>query len=360
MSRGRPLLASIARLPLPKYHLSLPNASQPAPPSLPKKSHPTVHAVASAWRRLTGGKAVRDADRRTLIACSGGADSSALALALAHQPSSIVVAHIVHDMRPPSESAACLGAARTLAESLSLPFVWAEVAAMTDGGNYEAAARRHRYAALERLAADQGCRFIATAHHAEDQLETILLRLLRGAGPSGFSAIRARRKLPSGVVVIRPMLGLLRQQAQDLCRDCQWRWSEDATNADTGRRRSALRSNVLPQLLAIDPKAPRKAAEAARLALLTSDHLARAARLLGETAATDRPGQFDRAALRAADRIVLLTWLRDLDPHAPLRALESIARAITSTSGEPREWKLSACTLTLARAHLHLGPPAAH
>jgi len=319
----------------------------------PAKSHPAVHAIASSWRRLTGGKSVRDADRRTLIACSGGADSSALVLALANQPASIVVAHVVHDMRSPSESAKCLAAAKALAHALSLPFASAEVAAKAAGGNYESAARTHRYAALERLAAEHGCRYVATGHHAEDQLETILLRLLRGAGPKGFAAIRARRKLPSGLSIIRPMLSLSRDQAQALCTDCNWHWSEDATNADLSHRRAALRAKVLPILLAIDPHAASKAADTARLALLTADHLDRAARSLAQAAATSEPNTFDRAQLRSADRIVLLTWLRSLDPQSPLRMLESVASAIRLNSGESREWTLGAGTIAMSRNQLH-------
>ncbi len=259
-------------------------------------------------------------------------------------------------MRPARESAACLASARGLAEALGLPFVSADVSAKPDGGNYEAAARAHRYAALDRLAGQHGCRFIATAHHAEDQLETILLRLLRGAGPKGFAAVRTRRKLPSGVVVVRPMLSLLREQAQSLCQECGWQWSEDATNADLSHRRSALRATVLPHLLAIDPQAPRKAVDAARLALLTADHLDRAARTLEAAAATGRPGEFEREKLRSADRIVLLTWLRELGPQTPLRVLESIARAVRSTRGEQREWKLGARTLNIAKAQVKITP----
>jgi tRNA(Ile)-lysidine synthase len=313
-----------------------------------------VHAITSSWRRLTGGKSIRDADRRTLIACSGGADSSALVLALAHQSGSVAVAHVVHDMRNPSESAKCFTAAKTLADSLGLPFASAEVAAKAVGGNYESAARTLRYAALQRLATEHGCRYIATAHHAEDQLETILLRLLRGAGSKGFAAIRARRKLPSGLSIIRPMLSLSRDQARALCTESNWHWSEDATNADVSHRRAALRANVLPNLLAIDPQAAFKAADSARLALLTADHLDRAARTLATSAATTDPNTFDRTQLRTADRIILLTWLRSLDPQTPLRTLESIARAIGSTSGEPREWAVGECTIALTKNQVHI------
>lgn len=327
----------------------MPDASRP---TLPAKSDSTAHAVVSEWRRLTGGKAVRDADRRTLIACSGGADSSALVLSLARHPESVAVAHVVHDMRPDPESAACLSSARRLAEGLGLPFVSVDIAAKAEGGNYEAAARRLRYEALARLAHESGCRFIATAHHADDQLETILLRLLRGAGPRGFAGIRAKRTLPDGVVVIRPCLSIGRDKARALCHSCGWTWSEDASNGDLSRRRAALRANVLPAILSLDPSASRKAADAARLALLAADHLEQAGRALESEAAANEAGTFDRNRLREADRIVLLTWLRSIDRESPLRVLESISRAIRSSSGEPCEWKLRTCTLRLERARV--------
>lgn len=325
----------------------MPDASRP---TLPAKSDPSARAIVSEWRRLTGGRAIRDADRRTLIACSGGADSAALVLALGLHAESVVVAHVVHDMRTASESAACLDSARRLAAGLGLAFVSAEIAAKPDGGNYEAAARRLRYDALAQLALQNGCRYVATAHHADDQLETLLLRLLRGAGPRGFAGIRAKRRLPAGVTLIRPMLGQSRAQARELCRVCGWTWSEDASNTDIAHRRAALRAKVLPPLLAIDPSASRKAAETARLALSAADHLEHAARALERAATLPESGNFDRGILRGADRIVLLTWLRGIDREAPLRALESISRAIRSPSGEPREWKLRTGILRLERA----------
>ena len=323
-----------------------------APPITPEKSHPVVHAIISNWRRLTGGKAVRDADRRTLIACSGGADSSALVLALATQPASIVVAHIVHDMRPEADSARCLDAARFLAESIGVPFDSARIEAKALGGNYEAAARGLRYAALEQLALRHGCRSIATAHHAEDQLETILLRLIRGTGPKGLAAIRAKRRLPSGLMVVRPMLSLTREQVRRLCRDCQWSWSEDASNADVSHKRAAIRAEVLPRLLEIEPQAALRAVDAARLSLLAADHLGRAAGELARASETADPERFDRATLRSADRIVLLTWLRTLHAGASFRVLDSIARIVRSNSGEPREWSLGENTIRLTRDEL--------
>lgn len=326
----------------------MPESTPPIPLAAPSKNHPVVHAILSRWRRLTGGRAVRDPDRRTLIACSGGADSSALVLALAHSPASIVVAHIVHDMRSAPEAAQCLASAQSLAQSLSLPFVSAEISAKSQGINYEAAARNLRYEALAKLAQQSGCRYIATGHHAEDQLETLLLRLMRGAGPQGLAAIRAKRTLANGLTVIRPMLAISRADAQALCREARWQWSDDATNADLSHARAALRAKVLPGLLELAPSAAKRAAETAHLASLTARHLENERETLHAAAAVPgTPNTFDRRKLKAADQIVLLTWLRSLDTKSPLRTLESAARAIHNPSGECKAFTLGNKVLTV-------------
>src|SRR5262249_13089156 len=155
--------------------------------SLPRRTDPTVRAITRSWRSLTGGTSRgHDRARRTLIACSGGGDSCGLALALAAAISNpadlLVIAHLVHDMRPESEPLAHRDAPRDLASALGLPFVERSIRVKTAGGNAEAVARRLRYQALAQLASEHGCPFIATAHHAQDQLETMLMALIRGSG----------------------------------------------------------------------------------------------------------------------------------------------------------------------------------
>jgi tRNA(Ile)-lysidine synthase TilS/MesJ len=131
-----------------------------------------------------------DKARRTLIACSGGADSSGLVLGLAaavSEPADLfVVAHIVHDMRTPREALADRDSARDLAATLGLPF--AEDHIRVKGGNAEANRPPPPLPGLAALAKTHGCPYIATAHHADDQLETILMGLLRGSGPRAWPA----------------------------------------------------------------------------------------------------------------------------------------------------------------------------
>ncbi len=215
-------------------------------------------AVVSAWRSLSGAG-------RTLVACSGGADSAALALALASKASSqIVLGHVVHDMRPAADSHADRDAVKTLADGLQLPCVIRDV--VIPSGNTESGARSVRYAALEAMAMECKCAFVATGHHADDQLESILLALGRGAGLKGLRGAASLRLLGNGGVrLIRPMLAVSHADARRICRVAGIVPSEDATNFDDSRRRAAVRLHVLPELRRIVPNVSRKSADAASI-----------------------------------------------------------------------------------------------
>ncbi len=302
--------------------------------------------VVRHWRRLTGGAERRDHDRRTLVACSGGADSSALVLCLASATDRVVVAHVVHDLRPRTESLSDRAKARELAAELGLPFVEEHVRVAGLPGNDEANARRLRYEALERMAFEQGCPYIATAHHAEDQLETMLMGLVRGTGLAGLAGLRPRRPVGErGIHVVRPMLRLARVESERICRECGWTWAEDSTNRDVTRLRAALRAGPVKELLRIRPA--------------TCDHAVNVAEFVREAAAlvedgvaevwptatpVERDGRvvaysFDRARLRGLRWIVVGALLRSA--YARLRdgrGLDRLrARSIRAASLAVRE-----------------------
>lgn len=261
-----------------------------------------MRRVVAAWRMLTGGAGVRDSHRRTLVACSGGADSSALAIALASASSNIIIAHVLHDLRDMKTAAADRDSAAALSRMLEVPFVEARVRVRARAGNLEANARQSRYRALARLARSGECRFIATAHHEDDLAETVLMRLLRGAGPRGLSGIRSARPLSRDVTLIRPMLGIGRSDAHAICRLADWQWVEDSTNADTSRLRAAVRHRVLPVLREIAPGFGRRVRAAAHLQSQSHDAmLAAAARFLAE-----------HSSARADELAVSRRALRDL------------------------------------------------
>lgn len=260
-----------------------------------------VRAVVRRWRELTGGRGIRDADRQTLVACSGGADSTALALALAARGCGrgVALGHVVHDLRGDEETAAERDGVAALASGLGVGFVEAAVAVRGLPGNTEANARRERYRALEGLAAGAGCAYVATAHHADDQLETMLMAMVRGAGVGGLAGMAPARRLGRrGVVLVRPMLGIGREDAERVCSAAGVGWATDPTNADTSRLRAALRYGVVRELAGVRPGASGRAAELA-------EHLREVAGLLGELAsgvacevdAGDGSVRWSRAAL---------------------------------------------------------------
>lgn len=316
---------------------------------MPAKSDPTVRRILARWRSLTGGTGVRDPDRRTLVAFSGGADSSALLLALATQASCIVAAHVVHDMRPEAEALADLAACERLCRSIGVPLVSRRVG-VCGGGNIEAVARRERYQALAALAVENGCRFVATGHHAEDQLETILMRLLRGSGPRGLRGIFARRRLADGITLVRPMLHLRRLDAERLCGSCGWTWRVDATNADTSRVRARLRHDVVPLLEAIAPGAAVRSSSAAAAAA-AAFAVIRAQAMELVLASRQSEGCWDRKLWKRASLPVVAesaaSLVRSVGGVPRHRETMAVARAARSDSGETRRYQFEGCTVVV-------------
>lgn len=317
---------------------------------------------------------MRDPERRTLIACSAGADSSALALCLAAAGNNLVVGHILHDLRPELEAAADLEAARSLASGLSLPFASTSVSCKSEGGNIEAVARRERYSALVALAREHACPFIATAHHADDQLETLLMRLIRGSGPRGLSGIAPKRRLAPGVTLIRPMLDITRADAEAICRDAGVFWATDATNSDRTRLRAALRHDIVPALRRIAPSIATTAGRVAAVQREIARELERAAADL-VTQASARPSalggsdqsevHLSRAGLNNASRAAAELALRQTitrvgrSPDAiSTRTLKQLLAAIQSDSGEIKTFEFSNATLRLDASSLVIRRPS--
>jgi tRNA(Ile)-lysidine synthase TilS/MesJ len=161
--------------------------------------------------------------------------------------------------------------------------------ALTGRHNLEERARAARYEALAAMARHHGCAAIVTAHTATDQAETLLLRLVRGAGARGLGGMRASRGL-DGLRLLRPMLGLLRDDARAYCARHGHEFRDDPTNVDD-RPRARLRAEVLPVLERLAPGATLHLAAAAERLRQDDDHLQA---LAGDV--TDRPSA---AALRA-------------------------------------------------------------
>lgn len=223
----------------------------------------------------------------------------------------MVLGHVLHDLRPGPDPEADRDAVRALSGRLSVPFFEARVAVSALRGNREGLARAARYRALVGMARASGCRYVASAHHGDDLIETMLMRLLRGAGPGGLGGLHPKRALGGGVTLVRPMLGVSRGDAMEVCRAAGWEWREDVSNADATRLRAALRSRVVPILRELSPTLSLRAG-------ITRELLADAAGLIGDRAvelaararASPRCVEWTRSQLAAERAVVVGEVLR--------------------------------------------------
>ncbi|PJE43282.1 MAG: tRNA lysidine(34) synthetase TilS [Pseudomonas sp.] len=240
------------------------------------------------------------------VALSGGLDSTVLlhllaSLAQREALPPLSAIHIHHGLQAAADAwpAHC----RELCAALSVP-LQVEYVQVAPGASLERAARDARYAAFAaRLGAGE---LLLTAQHRDDQAETLLFRLLRGAGVQGLSAMPMSRALGGGQLV-RPLLNCSRDELLAYAREHKLTWVEDPSNTDERFSRNYLRRQVLPVLLSRWPQAATNMARSAA-------HLSESAQLLDELA------QQDIAAARVSAEFA---WLRL--PNLALPTLRSLS-----------------------------------
>ncbi|WP_439891512.1 tRNA lysidine(34) synthetase TilS [Ralstonia sp. 25C] len=256
------------------------------------------------------------------IALSGGRDSAALLHACAAWRDAgarvrLVALHIHHGLQDDADVWQC--ACERMAEAAGIAFHARRVHVATEvGRGVEEAARDARYAALEALCAQTGASMLLTAHHQDDQAETVLLQLMRGAGVDGLAAMPMVR---AGVVtLLRPWIDVPRSEIELYAHTHALTWIEDPSNSDARYARNALR----PLLAGMAEHFPAYREALARSAM----HLADAAALIDEIAQADlarivSTEGLDVAALTALSmarqRAVLRAWLAQVG----MRALSS-------------------------------------
>lgn len=269
------------------------------------------------------------------VAVSGGPDSLALLLlAAAARPGQVEAATVDHGLRPGGRAEAEMVA--SVCEELSVPHTilladWSE----PPTANIQAEARTMRYRLLADWAEQQGLPFLATAHHADDQAETLLMRLARGAGVRGLGGTRARRQLTEQVALVRPLLGWRKSDLVALVAAAGIEAVDDPSNRDPRHDRSRIRKALEeadwadPVRLAASASALRDADEALDWALAPLI----AARFRREEDALivepfDLPRELKRRLLAAA-----FAELGAPAPRGPdlMRALDSIDAGQTVT-----------------------------
>ena len=237
--------------------------------------------------------------KRVLCAVSGGADSMCLLHLLYEAGISVVAAHYEHGIRG-EESLRDMEFVCRCCEAKGIRCVvgHGDVPdyAREHGLGIEAAARELRYAFLNKAADEYACDRIATAHNADDNAETLLLALCRGAGAAGLSGIPVRRGR-----IVRPLLGVTRAEIERYLSENAIPHVEDSTNADDEYSRNLIRHQVMPVLRRINPDCVSAMQRAAALIGRDGDHLeAEAAAFIasyydGESIPCDRLNALHRA-----------------------------------------------------------------
>jgi len=215
------------------------------------------------------------AGERVLVACSGGPDSVALAGALASLAKpldlSLALAYVHHGTRASAWQDECV--VLRIAATFGLP---ARTVSIEGEGLDEAGLRAARYEALAAVASVTGATAVATAHHAEDQSETVLLALFRGTGSAGLAGMPGRRELAAGIDLIRPLLAAPAEELREYCHAEGLPYAVDPSNADDELRRNAVR-RALDGLRPLFPGLDAAIARAAGLAADEAGGTSRAA-----------------------------------------------------------------------------------
>ncbi len=283
------------------------------------------------------------ADQNLVVGVSGGADSIALLLlccASAMQESAtfkVIAGHVHHGLRAASDDEQQL--VETLCATLGIECITKKVSVSPVNGSLGAGARKARYEALEQIATDANFAVVAVAHHAEDQLETMLMALCRGGGLRKLSGIAAVRPLDGTINLHRPLLHVAKQELIEICTLAGVTWCEDPTNTDNSTPRGRLRNDVIPILRDLWNSADRHAANASALLHCATDAFNEQL-LVGNT--------WSRALLSELPHpIIDATLHKAVGEIATFETIQSIRDAIVDNATHPRTFQLQECQIVL-------------
>jgi len=291
---------------------------------------------------------------RVLVASSGGADSTAL-LALcaglrAHARIEPVAGHVDHAIR--ADSALDADCVERTAARIGVPVLRRRLV-LAAGAGLPDRARTARYGALASMAAECEASVVLAAHHADDQLETMLLALARGAGLGGIGGMPTRRALPSdapeanGVSLVRPLLRVPRAALRGASAELGLEWREDPGNERRDTPRGLMRHVVIPALESIAPGAGRRAARTAELSRLGNVLLeSHVQSMRGPDGSIARAALADAPEALAATAVWLMAGER-LDDAVRWAAAEAIVDGVT----DPRRFPLQGGGELVVDAH---------
>jgi len=282
-----------------------------------------------------------------IAAVSGGPDSMALLHLLKEmadtEPMRVVVAHANHQFRG-AESDAEAELVRRTASEWGMPFETASLGMPAyieeTGQNAQVAARERRYEFLREVAAKHGSSYLLTAHHADDQAETVLMRIIRGTGVGGLAGIPGRRR-EDWLELIRPLLRITKCELLEYCKRNGVPYAVDSSNADRHYFRNAVRLDLMPMLERYNPRLKDSLARLADLAAADDEYMEeQAVRVFRETATPSGEGfRLERRRFRGLHvalqrRLIKLILNCSANPRQMLdfRQVEEILEALSQES----------------------------
>lgn len=292
---------------------------------------------------------------RILVAVSGGPDSMAL-LHLLYRlcrvwEFELTVVHVNHMIRG-SESDEEAELVKEYTASLGIAYQIVEINVpqllQGRGGNVQDIARNARYNAMFQLADELGIRKIALAHHADDQAETYLMRMIKGASPAGMSGMVAKRKMKRHEL-IRPLLGIYKQQLIDYCRKHNIPYCIDSSNASTKYLRNRIRLELVPYLQQLNPKVTQALNQTVQLLQEDEQYLeAQANQWLQQNAKRSHhtfnlervPFQKLHIALQRRVIKLILNYLSKGQPVWDFNKLERLRTSLASTETHARQFEI--------------------
>jgi tRNA(Ile)-lysidine synthase len=297
-----------------------------------------------------------EAGERVCVAVSGGADSVALLLAMAEantasaqnkEPLGVVLsaAHVHHGLRC-AEADGDEAFVRALCERAGVPLtvfpVDTAARQSAEGEGMEEAARELRYAALQGLMKDGRVDAVATAHTLDDQAETVIMKLLRGAWTEGLGGISPQMQRPlSGDRrseerrgrIVRPMLGVRRAEVEAYLKARGESWREDSSNRDVTLTRNRVRHELMPMLRGFNPGVDELLANVATMARDEEAHWeAEVVKLLPQVLLPGKPvrggGRAVSTAVGEQGCAVEIERLKAMDPATRRRVVRAMARSV--------------------------------
>lgn len=279
------------------------------------------------------------------IAVSGGPDSMAL-LHMMHRLSSswgleLIAVHVNHQIRG-GEADQEAQQVRQYTKQLGVQFKLISIdipsILQRSGGNLQEVARKERYAAMLQLAEELQVRNIALAHHADDQVETFLMRLIKGSSPAGLSGMRAIRQVGKAVF-IRPLLHIYKHDLLQYCREYSIPYAEDSSNKSTAYLRNRLRLELVPYMQQLNPNVTQAIHQTVQLMQEDEDYIEQQTESWVAAQVTARQGiyylqrsQFALLSLALQRRVIklILSYLSEGEPVWDYNKLERFRAAIVS------------------------------